>query len=313
MNPHRGLLHHQIITVRNVARSSPFYGAMLRYLGYELAGSQSGPDHAYEDWKPWRLDTPHEISIAQGDPALAAVPHQRGAVGHHHHIAFCAEDRADVDRFYAEVLAPLARQGLGTIEDPPVDCPEYGEGYYATFFLDPDGLKYEFVFNPNYLRAKAARPAAPAASSPPLLPLYRDQRKVDAQHLNLLAVFHFVIAGLAVLGLGFLFLHYSLMHHFFDNPAIWKNAKGGPPPAEFFALFKWFYVLFGGMFVVSGLLNLLSGLFIRRRRFRLFSMIVGGLDCLQMPFGTVLWVFTLIVLARDSVQEVYSARSVPNQ
>jgi hypothetical protein len=159
MNPHRGLLHHQIITVANVARSSPFYGAMFRYLGYELADCHYGANHAYEDWKPWRLDAPHEISIMQADPAFAGLKHQRGAVGHHHHIAFCAADRADVDRFYAEVLAPLAQQGHCTVEDPPCACPEYGEGYYATFFLDPDGLKYEFVFNPNYLRKKAARAA----------------------------------------------------------------------------------------------------------------------------------------------------------
>lgn len=158
MNPHRGLLHHQIITVSSVSRSRPFYSAMFTYLGYELAGCQYGEDHEYEDWKPWRLDAPHEISIGKANPDHAGVPYQHGAVGHHHHLAFCAEDRADVDRFYAEVLVPLSRQGHCTVEDPPCDCPEYGEGYYATFFFDPDGLKFEFVFNPNYLRNKAARP-----------------------------------------------------------------------------------------------------------------------------------------------------------
>jgi catechol 2,3-dioxygenase-like lactoylglutathione lyase family enzyme len=157
MSSHRGLLHHLIIVVANVTRSSPFYGAMFRYLGYELAGSSYGEDHGYEDWKRWDLNTPHEISIGQADPKLAAVPHIRGAVGHHHHLAFCAADRADVDRFHAEVLVPLAARGLCTIEDAPCDCPEYGAGYYATFFTDPDGLKYEFVINPNFLIKKAQR------------------------------------------------------------------------------------------------------------------------------------------------------------
>ena len=154
---HRGLLHHLIITVSEVARSSPFYGAMFRYLGYELNGSNHGPGHAYEDWKRWDWDMPHEISIGQANPELAGMTHTRGAVGHHHHLAFCAADRADVDRFYAEVLVPLEKQGLCQVEDPPCDCPEYGEGYYATFFTDPDGLKYEFVINPNHLRKKQAR------------------------------------------------------------------------------------------------------------------------------------------------------------
>ena len=157
MSSHRGLLHHLIITVSNVERSSPFYSALFRYLGYELAGSHYGVDHAYEDWKRWDMDTPHEISICQAHPTHTGVSHISGAIGHHHHLAFCALDRADVDRFYAEVLAPLERDGACTVEDPPCDCPEYGEGYYATFFKDLDGLKYEFVINPNHLIKKSAR------------------------------------------------------------------------------------------------------------------------------------------------------------
>jgi hypothetical protein len=62
-----------------------------------------------------------------------------------------------VDRFYREVLRPLAKDGLCIIKDAPCDCPEYDEGDYATFFTDPDGLKYEFVLNPNHLLKNAQR------------------------------------------------------------------------------------------------------------------------------------------------------------
>jgi len=41
----------------------------------------------------------------------------------------------------------------------------------------------------------------------PLPPLPRDQRKIDEDHLNLLGIFHFVGAGLAMLGLLFLVAH----------------------------------------------------------------------------------------------------------
>jgi hypothetical protein len=44
MAPHRGPLHHLIITVSSVERSSPFCSSMFRYLSYELAGSSHGPD-----------------------------------------------------------------------------------------------------------------------------------------------------------------------------------------------------------------------------------------------------------------------------
>ncbi len=148
-----------LINVINVRRSSPFYTGMLSYFGYELAGSSYGEEYGFEDWKRWDMDTPHEISICQVAPGLRHVEHVRGAVGHHDHIAFCAASREDVDDFHSKVLIPLERQGLCVIEDPPCDCPEYGEGYYATFFFDPDGLKYEFVLNPNHGIKKALRPA----------------------------------------------------------------------------------------------------------------------------------------------------------
>jgi catechol 2,3-dioxygenase-like lactoylglutathione lyase family enzyme len=34
------------------------------------------------------------------------------------------------------------------ILDAPADYPQYGAGYYAVFFADPDGLKLEFVHWP---------------------------------------------------------------------------------------------------------------------------------------------------------------------
>ncbi|MGJ8673799.1 VOC family protein [Rubritalea sp.] len=157
MNPHRGLIHHLIIRVTNARKSAGFYEPVFTYLGYELAGSSFDENYGYQDWKRWDLDTPHEISICQADLKFADQKHVRGAVGHHDHLAFCAESREDVDRFYAEVLIPLEQGNLATIEDPPCDCPEYGEGYYATFFHDPDGLKYEFVINPNHLHKKDQR------------------------------------------------------------------------------------------------------------------------------------------------------------
>ena len=93
-----------------------------------------------------------------------------------------------------------------------------------------------------------------------LPPLMRDQRKVDADHLKLLAVFHFVLAGLAVVGLGFLFMHWFFIHAIIGNPEMIKNAKGGPPPEAFFAIFKWFYLFMGACIVTMGVANLVSGL-----------------------------------------------------
>ena len=153
MNPHRGVIHHMNINVSDLKRSLAFYGPVLSYLGYERADSHPQG----EDWKRWLEGSPHEISIIQAELGTEYFKSERRAVGRHNHIAFCAADRKDVDGLYEEVLRPLEQEGLCAIEDPPCDCPEYDEGYYATFFFDPDGLKFEFVINPGYELKRKAR------------------------------------------------------------------------------------------------------------------------------------------------------------
>jgi len=146
-----------------------------------------------------------------------------------------------------------------------------------------------------------------------LPPLPRDQRKIDADHLNLLAIFHFVGAGLAVIGLLFLLAHYAMMHAVFANPEIWKNQKQPMPvpPEQIFAMMKWVYLAGAVWFVSSGVLNLISGLCLRARKGRTFSLVVAGVNCLHLPVGTVLGVFTIIVLIRDSVRELYGSGGLP--
>lgn len=143
--------------------------------------------------------------------------------------------------------------------------------------------------------------------TPPPIPANK-----DAGHLKLLAIFHFIFAGLGLLGYLFLGLHYAFMNMMFNNPEMWKGKdgkEGRPPPPEMFMFFKIFYIVFAIFLTVGILMNLLSGLFLRKRKNRLFSMIVAGIDCLQMPLGTILGVFTLVVLNRDSVAEAYSKKT----
>jgi hypothetical protein len=37
----------------------------------------------------------------------------------------------------------------------------------------------------------------------------------------------------------------------------------------------------------------------------MFSIVVAGVNCLQIPFGTALGVFTMMVLLRDTVRQSY--------
>lgn len=131
--------------------------------------------------------------------------------------------------------------------------------------------------------------------------------KRDADHLGLLSVFHFVASGLAVFGLGFVVLHYTIMSTVLSSPQMMNEQSGKTPPIEFFAVFKWFYAFMALLFLIGLAGNLCSGLFLRRRVRRIFSTVVAGLNCLCMPIGTVLGVFTIIVLMRDSVRRAYQS------
>src|ERR1700733_15367266 len=105
---------------------------------------------------------------------------------------------------------------------------------------------------------------------------------IDAEPLRLLAIFHFVGAGLAALALGFLAVRYLLFRTFFAHPEMWTNQRNGmAPPFELFSLLRWFYAFFGALLVASGVVNVLSGLYIRRRKNRTFSLVVAGLNCVH--------------------------------
>lgn len=139
------------------------------------------------------------------------------------------------------------------------------------------------------------------------------QQQKNLEHLKLLSVFHFVLAGLSLVMIAFLFLHYFMMNAMFSNPQMWEvqgNKGGGPPPeffTEFVKVFVWFYLFMGIIALAFGAANILSGVFIRQKKHRTFSLVVASLNCIRMPFGTALGVFTLVVLLRESVQKEYAS------
>jgi hypothetical protein len=142
-------------------------------------------------------------------------------------------------------------------------------------------------------------------TGPPPVVAGDPQARRDAEHLKLLSIFHFILAALGLFGIAFLALHLVLMSAIFTNPEMWKNSKNGPPPEILFKLMLGGYAFGVVVILTGGFLNLLSGLFIRKRRHRMFSIISGGLNCLHVPFGTLLGVFTILILSRDSVRKIY--------
>lgn len=127
----------------------------------------------------------------------------------------------------------------------------------------------------------------------------------DEQYLNLLSAFHYVAGGLTAF-----FSSIFLMHVAMGIAMLCGVFEGEEAPPR---VLGWFFILFPGAFILAGWT--LSGLIIaagrrlKRRTSHTFCLVVAGLECILMPFGTVLGVFTIIVLMRDSVKELFSANS----
>lgn len=130
----------------------------------------------------------------------------------------------------------------------------------------------------------------------------------DEAHLNLLSVFHYVVAGiLAFFGL-FPVIH-LLMGIVMVSGGL-SNARGEGPPA----LFGVFFIVMASVMIGSCWLLavglVLSGTCLRRRRRYRLCVVMAAVACLFMPFGTLLGVFTIVVLLRPSVQRMFGAERV---
>ncbi len=128
----RGRMHHLDLTVRDLGRSKPFYDLVLGFLGYRCLKST-------EEIAVWSLALPDGVAEFAIRRAHRDREHDRYAPGLHH-LAWNADSRQDVDRLHQRLVEAGA-----TILDAPAAYPQYGTGYYAVFFSDPDGLKLEVV------------------------------------------------------------------------------------------------------------------------------------------------------------------------
>ena len=127
----------------------------------------------------------------------------------------------------------------------------------------------------------------------------------DEEHLRLLSIFHYVVGGLAGLFALFPIFYLLLGLLFVSSPEIFSG-EGAPPPA----MLGWIFVIMGVLAIVVGLifalLIIICGHFLAKRKHRLFCLVMAGVECIFVPFGTVLGAFTIVVLMRESAQMLFA-------
>jgi hypothetical protein len=130
-------------------------------------------------------------------------------------------------------------------------------------------------------------------------------QSVDEGHLKALAICHYVWGGLAMLFSCMFIVHIVMGVLMLSGKIPVNTAQGAPFPMGYF-----FVCIGTGGIVLGwavGILNIVSGRAIARRRRRMFSLVMAGVNCASFPIGTLLGVFTFIVLLRSSVRALYPA------
>jgi glyoxylase I family protein len=137
----RGNITHIALTVSDLERSAAFYDKVFEFIGFKRVEVTEATQQAMKTrLKAW-VGPGYSISIRPSKGEFARRLHDRNAPGFNH-MAFSAEDRSDVEKLY-ELLKQLG----ATVLDAPAEYP-YAPGYFAVYFADPDGVKFEFAYVP---------------------------------------------------------------------------------------------------------------------------------------------------------------------
>ncbi len=131
-----GTMNHLALTLGDLpAAEAAFYAPVLEFLGYRKVEDSDGMTLWYS------TASGCSVNLWQARPEFAGQLHQRYAPGFHH-FAFGADSRAEVDALHS-----LLKRIGATVLDAPAEY-DYVPGFYAVYFADPDGLKFELVHIP---------------------------------------------------------------------------------------------------------------------------------------------------------------------
>lgn len=134
----------------------------------------------------------------------------------------------------------------------------------------------------------------------------------DLEQLRLLSIFHYVVGGLIALFSCLPFIHLTigimaLTGSFPDTPT-----RPGEPefPKE---LFGAMFVILPSIIILCGwtlaICTIVAGRKLSKQTNYIFCIVVAGILCAFTPIGTILGVFTIIVLMRDSVKSLFTKPS----
>lgn len=135
------IVDHIQLTVRDLDAAAKFYDELMPLLGFDPQRRSSAVIERHELRVVEYVHPRLCFAISSPRSAFANETVHRRRPGALHHLAFKAGSRREVDALHDRLKAIGAQ-----IVSAPREYPEYAPaGYYALYFKDPEGMKYEIV------------------------------------------------------------------------------------------------------------------------------------------------------------------------
>ena len=133
----------------------------------------------------------------------------------------------------------------------------------------------------------------------------------EDSHLNSLSIAHYVVGALMMFFACMPLIHFTIGLLFVIGKGQgWFVDREEPEPPEFLG---WIFMAVGASLFLLGqaaaVCVILSGKFLKKRVKYMFSFVVACFSCFFMPFGTILGVFTIIVMIKPEVKAIYKAQN----
>ncbi len=126
----------------------------------------------------------------------------------------------------------------------------------------------------------------------------------DEQHLQLLSIFYYVVAVIAGFFACIPVIHLVLGIMMLSG-TIPIDDTGQKAPEFLGWIFIAIALLLITFGVVLAVVMILVGRFLTKRVRYTFCLVAAAVSCLFMPLGTILGIFTIVVLSRPSVKQMF--------
>jgi hypothetical protein len=179
------------------------------------------------------------------------------------------------------------------------------DNYRPTTFDERSQYRFEDYQNESYQQNSSPYPPHPTQPEN-FQPQFAHAK--DEQHLSQLSLGFKIYAGINAF-----FSCIPFIHLFIGIMMVTGRLDDGktPPPAAF----GWFFIVFASVFIIGGwalsICSFYAGRFLKEHRNYTFCFVMSCINCVMMPFGTVLGVFSILILTRDSVKNIFDNPS-PN-